>query len=266
MDFYTIRALARDWEAALRGATLRDAWTQSPREATLLFQGDPGPAHAVRVICDPALPLVFRAAGAARQKRNTADVLAGAVGAAVRCVRVAERDRHLLIDLDRGRLQVVLFGSRPNVFWTNGEGVIQDAFLDGPEWKGETVRPRPAPTVDTADAFADRWRARKTLAQSVAGAAPLLTRDLAGQALRRAGLDPDAPPDEADVPALFETVRQFEAALEAPRPHVVWRGPLAHAFTLVEPAGLPDGQRAEPFRTVDAAVSVWAKRSLGQRA
>ncbi len=266
MDFYTLRALAQEWDTALRGATLRDAWTQSPREATLLFEGDSGLAHAVRVICDPALPLLFRAAGAARQKRNTADVLAGAVGATVRRVRVADRDRHVFIDLDRGKLQMVLFGSRPNVFWTNGEGVIQDAFLDGPEWKGEAARPRPAPVVDTAQAFADRWRPRKTLAQSAAGAAPLLTRDLATQALRQAGLDPDAPPDDADVPLLFEIVRQFEAGLETPRPHVVWRGPLAHAFTLVEPAGLPGGQRAEPFETVDAALSVWAKRSLGQRA
>ena len=262
MDFYTLRALAREWDDALRGATLADAWTQSPREATLLFGG----AGAVRVICDPALPLLFRATGAARQKRNTADVLAGAVGAAVQRVRVAERDRHVFIDLDRGRLQIVLFGSRPNVFWTDEEGVIRDAFLDDEEWKGETLRPRPAPLADTAAAFAARWKPRKTLAQSVAGAAPLLTRDLANQALRRAGWDPDATPGATADPGLFEVVRQFEAGLETPRPHVVWRGPLAEAFRLVEPADLPPGQRAEAFETVDAALLVWARRSLGQRA
>lgn len=262
MDFYTLRALAREWDATLKGATLDDAWTQSPREATLSL----GDAGAVRVICDPALPLLFRAPGAARQRRNTADVLPGAVGTTVRRVRVAERDRHVFLDLDRGKIQIILFGSKPNVFWTNGEGVIQDAFLDAEDWRGETVSPRPAPEVGTAEAFEARWRPRKTLAQSVAGAAPLVGRDLVAQALRRAGLDPDAPPENAHLGEVFRVVSALEAELETPRPHVVWRGPLAESFHLVAPADLPEGQRAEAFETVDAAMSVWAKRSLGQRA
>ena len=262
MDFYTLRALAREWDAALRGATLDDAWTQSPREATLSF----AEAGAVRVICDPALPLLFRAPGAARQRRNTADVLAGAVGATVRRVRVAERDRHVFIDLDRGKIQIVLFGSRPNAFWTNGEGVVRDAFLDAHDWAGATVSPRPAPEVATPEAFAARWQPRKTLAQSVAGAVPLFTRDLAAQAVRRAGLDPDATPESAHLGTLFEAVRRFEEALAEPRPHVYWRGLLAQALALVPLADAPQAWRAEPFGTVDAALSVWARRSLGQRA
>ena len=262
MDFYTLRALAREWDDLLTGATIQDAWTQSPREATL----DLGRVGAVRVVCDPALPLVFRTGGAARQRRNTADVLAGAVGATVRRVRVAERDRHVFLDLDRGKVQVVLFGSRPNVFWTNGEGVVRHAFLDQDEWAGETVAPRPAPVVDTAEAFAGRWRMGKTLAQAVAGAAPLFTRDLAAEAVRRAGLDPEASPPDTPPDGLFQAVRQFEGDLEAPRPVVYWRGPLAESFALVPLAVPPETWRAEPFDTVDAGLSVWAKRSLSQRA
>ena len=262
MDFYTLRALAHEWDARLRGAQIVDAWTQSPREATL----DLGEAGAVRVVCDPALPLLFRASGAARQRRNTADVVAGAVGATVRRVRVAERDRHVFVDLDRGKVQVVLFGPRPNVFWTNGEGVIREAFLDDAEWAGETVPPRPAPAVDTADAFAARWRTRKTLAQTVASAVPLFTRGLAAEAARRAGLDPEGAPPETPPDGLFDAVRQFQADLEAPRPVVYWRGPLAEAFALRPLAAAPPSWRAEPFETVDAALSVWARRSLGQRA
>ena len=261
MDFYTLRALAREWDDALPGATLADAWTQSPREATLSF----GDAGAVRVVCDPALPLLFRAPGAARQRRNTADVLAEAVGATVRRVRVAERDRHVFLELSRGTVQIVLFGSRPNVFWTQS-GVVRQAFLDEHDWRGEALAPRPAPAVETPEAFAARWRPRATLAQTVAGAVPLLTRDLAAQAVRRAGLDPDAEPVAADRDRLFGAVRQLERDLEAPRPHVYWRGPLAEAFALVPLAEPPETWRAEPFGTVDAALSVWARRALGQRA
>ena len=262
MDFYTLRSLAREWDALFAGATVADAWTQSPREATLSL----GEAGAVRVVCDPGLPLLFRAAGAARQRRNTADVLAAAVGGVVRRVRVAERDRHVFLDLDRGTIQIVLFGSRPNVFWTTGAGVVEQAFLDEDDWRGETVAPRPAPAVDTREAFAGRWRPRRTLAQSVAGAVPLLTRTLAAQAVRRAGLDPDGSPDGADLDALFRAVRAYQTDLETPRPHVYWRGPLAEAFALVPLVSPPAAWWGEAFETVDAALAVWARRSLGQRA
>ena len=264
MDFYTLRALASEWDALLAGRPVADAWTQSPREATVALDG----AAAVRVVCDPALPLLFRA-DAARQRRNTADVLARAVGRRVSRVRVAERDRHVLFDLTDGtRIQITLFGSRPNVVWTDADGVVLDAFLDTEDLVGEPAPAvRPAPVVETADALAARWRSeRKTLAQAVASAVPLFTRALATEAVRRAGLDPDAAPGDAPPDGLFEAVHTFEADLAAPRPVVYWRGPLAEAFALVPLTSPPEAWRAEAFETVSDAVSVWAKRSLGQRA
>ncbi len=267
MDFYTLRALAREWDARLAGATLDEAWTQSPRELSMGLATDAGPT-TLRVICDPALTLVFRTDGAGRQRRNTADVLGRAVGRRVSRVRVAERDRHLFLDLtDGSRLQVVLFGSRPNVFWTDADGVVRAAFLDEDAHLGEPAPvPRPAPEVGTAEAFAERWRERKTLGQAVAGAVPLFTRDLAARAVRRAGLDPADAPDTAHLGELFEAALAVQAELETPRPVVYWRGPLAEAFALVPRAGVPDDWRAEAFETVDAGFGVWAKRSLAQRA
>ena len=269
MDFYTLRALAAEWDRLMAGAAVEAAWTQSAREVTV----DLGPVGAVRVVCDPGLPLLFRAGGAARQRRNTADVLAGVVGQRVRAVRTADRDRHVFLDLDDGRLHVVLFGARPNVFWTDDDGTIRDAFLDGDDWSGQPApAARPAPAVETAEAFAARWRPRRTLAQSVAGAVPLLTRELAAEAARRAGLDPDGSAEGADLEALFVAVQALQADLEAPRPVVYWRGSaddpaarLAQAFALVPRTAPPPAWHAEPFETVDAAFAVWARRSLGQR-
>lgn len=268
MDFFTLDALAREWDARLAGASVTEAWTQSPRELSLGLSNDSAET-TLRVICDSALTLVFRTDGAARQRRNTADVLGGLAGRIVERVRTAERDRHLLLDLDDGsRLQVVLFGSRPNVYWVDADGTIRGAFLDEEDHVGEPApEPRPAPRVDTVEAFADRWRPnRKTVEQSVAGAVPLFTRGLAAEALRHAGLDPDTPPAAADLVALFEAVDQYRRALAEPQPTVTWRGPVAEAFSLVPRADVPEGWREERFETVDAALGVWAKRSLAQRA
>ncbi|MEM0963901.1 MAG: NFACT RNA binding domain-containing protein [Bacteroidota bacterium] len=265
MDFYTLLALAAEWDRLLAGARIDDAWTQSPRELSLSL-GDGG--HTVRVVCESPQTLLFRSAGGGRQRRNTADVLGGLAGRTVECVRTAERDRHLFWDLDDGsRLQVVLFGSRPNVLWVQDDAV-RAAFLDEAEWEVQPPpEPRPAPHVETADAFAARWRSdRKTVAQAVASAAPLFTRTLATEAVCRAGLDPDALPTGADTPQLFEAVQAYEAVLLDPEPHVYWRGRVAEAFALVPLAAAPAEWRAEAFDSVDAALGVWAKRQLAQRA
>lgn len=266
MDFYTLRALAHEWDARLAGATVADAWTQSPREASFgLATADA--ETTLRVVCDPGLTLLFHVANAARQRRNTADVLPGVVGRRVIRIRTAERDRHVFVDLDDGSaLQVVLFGARPNVFRVR-EGVVEGAFLDEDELAGDAApEPRPAPAVETTEAFEKRWKERRTLAQSVAAAVPLFTRPLAAEAVRRTGLDPDAPPAGADLGALFEAVRAYQVALGDPEPVVYWRGKIAEAFALVPLADPPEAWRAEPFDTADAAFATWAKRSLAQRA
>lgn len=269
MDYFTLRALAHEWDARLAGFTIEDAWTQSPRELSLAVARD-GERRTLRVLCDPGLPLLFDAEGGGRQRRNTADVLGGLAGHVVAAVRTADRDRHVFFDLDGGgQLQVLLFGSRPNVFWTSPEGTVQAAFLDGNDWDGQQApAPRRAPEIDTAEAFEARWRPRKTLGQTVAGAVPLLTRPLAEEAVRRAGLDPSAEPD-ADAGTrrtLFDAVRQFLAALAEPEPVIYWRGPLAETLALVPLAAPPADWRPEPFEAVDQAVRVFARRQLGQRA
>ncbi len=269
MDFFTLRALAREWDARLAGATLDDAWTQSPRELSLaLRRGDD--SHTLRVRCDPGLVLLFQTEGTGRQRRNTADVLDGLAGHTVSGVRVAERDRHLFLDLEGGdRLQVLLFGAHPNVFWTDGDGRVRSSFLDDDAWTDrDAPAPRPAPEVDTLDAFEARWRPRTTLGQTVAGAVPLFTRALADEAVRRAGFDPDGDPDlDADARRLvFEAVRQFMADLDAPSPVMYWRGPLVEALALVPLTDPPATWRAEPFESADQAVQVYARRQLAQRA
>lgn len=266
MDYFTLRALAREWDALLAGASVDDVWTQSPRELSLLLVRD-GERRTLRVVCDPALALLFQTAGGGRQRRNTADVLDGLAGRRVTGVRTADRDRHLFLDLDDGsRLQVVLFGPRPNVYWVDA-GRVRAAFLDDETWAGEEApATRSAPVVDTAEALAARWRPRATLGRTLAGAVPLLTRDLADEAVRRAGLDPDAEPADADLEALAEAVRSFVAALDDPAPVLYARGPFAEALALLPLTDPPDAWEAAPAESVDRAVATFARRRLGQRA
>ena len=269
MDFFTLRALAREWDAALAGWRLDAAWTQSPNELSLgLSDGDD--RRTLRVVCDPATPLLFVTEGGGRQRRNTADVFDGLAGAVVARVHTADLDRHVFLDLEGGAaLQALLFGSRPNVLWTGG-GAVRAAFLRGSEWEGAAPpEPRPAPDATTAEAVRERWRTnRKTLAQAARSAVPLLPAELAADAVRRADLDPAAPPGEAAGAALdrlCEALAAVRADAARVRPTVYWRGDLAEALLPAPLAHPPEAWTAEAFETAGDAARVYAKRALGQR-
>ena len=267
MDWFTLRALADDWHGMLAGARLDDAWTQSASELSLGLTGRDGAAHVLRVVCDPALTVAFRTPGGGRQKRNTADVFPDLAGRRVEAVRVADRDRHVVLDLDDGSaLQALLFGSRPTVLHVAG-GQVLDAFVHATQWLDEPApAPRAAPDPETAGAVRERWPERaKTVAVAVRRAAPLLPPRLAAATARSAGFDASSAPPAECPDALAEAVAALRAALDAPRPVVVWRGDLAEAVLPLSPDPLGAGLTVEPFETADAAVRVYARRALGQR-
>ncbi|HIG75037.1 MAG TPA: DUF814 domain-containing protein [Bacteroidetes bacterium] len=267
MDFTTLHALAHEWDARWRGATVTDAWTQGADELSLALAAPTGETDTLRVLCDPALALVWRQPGESRKKTNTADVLPALVGREVAGVRTPERDRFLILDLASAEgpdaaLWVRLFGPRPNAMLLSDETVV-DAFLGG---DAEPPRTRPAPHPTTAEDFRQRWRAeRKTLEQAVRAAVPLIPPALAADAVRRAGLDPTAPPAEVDPLAVWEGVAPVLRAMERPSAHVAWRGPTPEALLPAPLAVPPDGWRVEAFAGFDEAASVFAKRSLASR-
>ena len=266
MDWFTLRALAADWNDALAGGTVEDAWTQTSNELSLLITDRDASPSVVRVVCDPALTLAFRTPGGGRQKRNTADLFPDAVGQRVAAVRVADRDRHLVVDLaDGGALHALLFGSRPTVLYVSG-GAVREAFVHASSWEGEPApAPRAAPDPETADAARARWKAAKTLAATARRVAPLLPPALVADGLRQLGLDPSAPAPEACPDELATALAGLRRRLDDPAPVVVWRGDLAEAVLPLAPRQPDAGLTVEPFESVGKAVRVYARRALGQR-
>lgn len=271
MDYFSLRALAREWNALLVGASIADVWTQARGELSVLLDGSDGRQSTLRVGCDPSLPILFRADGGGRQKRNTSSVFEGIAGRTVVRVDVADRDRHLFLRLDGGSVvQILLFGSRPNVFWVQ-VGVVRDAFLRTAESVGESApAPRAAPDPTSAADFRERWSAEsKSAFQSVRRAAPLLPTLLAADVCRIAGLQPDDPPDDspdsADPARLAESYEQIRSQLESPAPVVYQSVRWAEAVLPTPLRVVPEAWTSEPFDSVDAAVRAFAKRALGQR-
>lgn len=267
MDYYTLTSLASEWSSMLAGAEITAVWTQNPGELSISLESPEEKEHTLRVHCDSTLPLLFRAEGAGRQRKNTVDVFGILLGRRLTMVRTASLDRYVFLELEEGAfLQVRLFGPRPNVFLVKN-GAIREMFLQSGEEEGEPApAPRPAPDPQTAEAFAERWNSkRKTVRQAISSVVPLVPNILAVDAARRAKVDPDDDPARVEPSAIWPVVEAIRSDLENPVAHVLWRGNIAEALLPTVLRHLDEGARVESFDSFDEAADVFARRSLAQR-
>lgn len=267
-NFHTLKALAADWAPDLIGCVVADAFSQQRGEWTLAL-ATPDTEWMLRVSTQRPMLFIFRTEGYSKARRNVATLFEQAFDRRVITVRVAERDRMLFLDLDDGSFfQIVLFGARANVFWVDTNGMIGEAFQDSGRYEGEPPpEPRPAPVVATFADFEARWRTnRKTTEQALASAFPLFDRTLAAEVLHRAALPNQPPGDctEAQRHTLFEAALALQDELAHPTPRIYWQGRFAATLALTRLQHLTDLEE-EAFETVDQAVQVFVRRTLGQR-
>ncbi len=269
MNYFTLHALAAEWNSWFSGSILVDCWTQSASELSLALQNGTE-ASTIRIHCDPRMALMFRAEGHGRARKNTATKFENSHGLVVEEIVTADWDRFVFIKLEDGSsFQIQLFGSRPNVFWIHGD-VVHEAFLTNDVWADKPPpTTRPAQLVDTFEVFKERWRTdRKTLVQCVSAAIPVLDGQLAEEVVFRSELDPSASPIEAtdgDLRRLLNIAVQFRLELRSPCPTVYWRGVFVETIALIPLQSVPEEWTPESFRSVDEALGVYAKRKLAQR-
>jgi predicted ribosome quality control (RQC) complex YloA/Tae2 family protein len=267
-NYYTLRALVREWRPDLRGTTVRDVFSQNPNELNVVLTGAAGDWTVQSSVQRPALHL-FRRAGYHKARRNVATLFPDAQGQPVADVRIADRDRLVSLDLADGtRLLWQLFGARANVFHVDEEGRIVAAFQSHDDHVGtDAPTPFPAPMPETVADFEDRWKDnRNKTRQAVQSAMPLFGRTLAQETLRRAGVTTAEPSDctAAERRALFEAARALCEALVPPSPVIYGDGQFPDAFSLIPLRHRADDP-AEAFDTVDAAVRSFVQRRLAER-
>ena len=266
-NYHTLHALITEWQTSLIGCTLEDAWSQERDELSLAFTSRDS-TRTVRI--GVRLPLLFIVCGDgyARARRNVATLFEQAIGKRLETLRIADRDRMILLGLSGGvAFHVSLFGPHANVFLVENDRILT-AFRNDSALAGSAPpTPRPAPDPDTCAAFEVRWRPKdNSIAQTVCRACPLFDRTLGIEAAVRAGLDPhgtdDVIPD--NLQALFHAVEAVRRALFIPAPRI-YRGekgaPLFSLIALEHARNLQE----ETFDTVSKAVREGVRRSLAHQ-
>lgn len=267
-NYYTLRALVREWHADLEGTTVRDIYSQTKNELTVVLSGTDQDWMVRGSVQRPFLYL-FRRPGYHKARRNVATLFEGARGRTVRDISIAERDRLVSIELAGGGcLLWQLFGARANAFHVAPDGTIVNAFQRHDELVGtKAPDPYPAPMPNTFAEFEDRWKPnRNKTRQAVQSAVSLFGGDLARETLHRAGVTTDAPADctAAERRALFEASMALREALQDPVPVLYGAGQFPDAFSLI-PLRHREDEPAERFDTVDAAVADFVRRTLAEQ-
>jgi len=267
-NYYTLRALVREWRADLVGTTVRDVFSQNKNELSVALEGGDGDWMVRGSVQRPMLHL-FRVEGISKARRNVVSLFREASGQTVTDVRIADRDRLVYLDLaDDTAILWQLFGARANAFHVGPDGTVREAFQSDDEHAGtDAPTPYPAPMPESFAEFEDRWNDnRNKTRQAVQSAVPLFGRTLARETLHRAGVDTAEPADctEAARRALFDAAMRLCDALERPEPVIYGAGPFPDAFSLL-PLRSRKGDPAESFDTVDAAVRSFVRRRLAER-
>ncbi len=266
-NYYTLRALVREWQSDLDGTRIQDIYSQNKNELTVALSGAEQDWMVRGSVQRPFLYL-FRRPGYSKARRNVATLFEDVIGQVVSGVSIADRDRLVSLELDDGsRILWQLFGARANAFHVAPDGTIVAAFQRHDELVGtEAPEPYPAPMPETFEEFEQRWKPnRNKTRQAVQSAVSLFGADLARETLHRAGVTADAPEDctEAERRALFEASMALREALKDPDPVIYGEGQFPDAFALV-PLHHREDDPAERFDAVDAAVADFVRRTLAE--
>ena len=263
--YHTLRAVALDLSKRLPGHNIEQIYSQDRDEVIFGFGGLSG--HLV-VSCRPDLPCCYLHSAVQRAKKNSADVLALAVGHTIHNVTIHPSDRVLTFHLSGGfALIVQLFGARSNVMLTSPDARIADAFKRSRELTGRTPAPGVPGVMLSPEGLVAAVRSftQSTLGAAVKKFAPQFPVIVILELLHRAGLASEMPVALMPVdstPALTTAVSSVTAELAAPRPRIYTREDGTPSHFSIIPLTTLAGQREECFDDIHKALQsfiAWKK-------
>lgn len=261
-SYYTLEALAQEFEGSLRGAKIREIFTQQKNELLIPLEAQSN-AWTLTVSTDPRMNYVFLREPVARAKRNSVDIFPVLFGKEITGVEVQPGDRILQIKVrDSGSICLQLFGSSANILLVNDDGVIVDAFKKPKGVVGaQLVVSQPnahANLLKSQTHFTEvlQSHASATAFAAVKSAVPTLGSTLSREILHRAHVDERqhvTDLNETLIEMLWSQLRKLSEELHSPSPLVYFREKHPRAFSLI-PLQHMAGSSSQAYRTVNEAV------------
>jgi predicted ribosome quality control (RQC) complex YloA/Tae2 family protein len=222
-NYYTLRCIAADLHAQLRGKTVAEIFSQERDELAI---GYLDLDKKLVISCRRETNTLFLHGSLGRARRNSADILPGCWRAQIHSVALHPSDRIVSVLFKTGlTLHVHLFGTLSNVFLVDERRLILDTFKNAKNFVGThyqlTGSPVPDESVSLTTDF-DRSPGT-TIREKIKAMFPRLGPVLATEAIYRSGLNPSTlltDIDSQSLELLEGALRSVMTELSAPRPRV----------------------------------------------
>ena len=255
-SYFTLRYIASTLNSILCGSSIQEAFSQEPNEIVFTFASPEIPSLVVS--CRPDLSTCYLHPRFARARRNTADVLRGAVGATIQRVSILPADRVIHVELSGNRLvSLQFFGPHSNALLVGPSSLIDDAFRKPSDHRGSEYH------ADQSGVLLDISRLQSEMTSGgpalsvVRRAFPALGVTLSREVLVRAGIEPDGPLSPGDGDRYHGIVASLQTILNdlqdpAPRLYVTRAG--TPAILSIIPLRSAAGYTEKPCVSIHEAI------------
>ncbi|NND71059.1 MAG: DUF814 domain-containing protein [Rhodothermales bacterium] len=275
-SYYTLAALAREFETELKGQVITDCVSQTKSEIVIVFHADDSTV-ALRASVARPMMYTFVDHRFSTARKNVARLFPDSLGKEVISVQIAERDRCVFISLSEGfEIAVALTGASGNVYLLDQQGQVQDSFTSrpgAPTSRSAIVRPAdPFPDRVTFAEHIDKMtNAGSSPAKAVARSYAFFDPQIAREIIARSGISISATePAEIDIDGLYDTCHAIEQEmLDSDRCYISTNENQQAYFSLYKPA--EGGQEYSSVNTgvrtflIDSWRSTSFERTVGVR-
>lgn len=231
VHYFTLSALSKELDTALRGANLSEIFSQQKNELVLTVSRE-GEAKSLVVSVEPRMNYCFLRESVARARKNSIDLFPDAVGKTVEELSLLPSDRIIQVKLAEGlMLWLQLYNSaRSNVLLLDRNLTIQDAFKNRKELVGTSIPPKEADSIGhQTGARIEELRASGSgvIVTSLKKAIPILGAIYNKEVLLRAGIndqDETASLTPGQWDAIIAAIEELFGQANLPEPSVYEAG------------------------------------------
>ena len=260
-NYFTLRAIVREWQSTLAGREIVTAYSQSKGELTIVVGSWEDQVWSLRIATRAPLRFLYAHQGQNRAKRNTRTIFEHVAGESVVRFSIADADRQIRLELSNGHaIRIDLFGSRSNVYLLDGDGVVLDKFRDiGTAPGGRPPEPRHDQLPDSAEELRMRMAANSgTVVQRLQKSISVFDRTLAEEAVFRARAPGKSDIDQDDI---FQAVCTIRDAFESTAARVYSEDGTVRVLSAIRLESRNEFDE-ETFPTMNQATAFFVRRKL----
>jgi predicted ribosome quality control (RQC) complex YloA/Tae2 family protein len=269
-NYYTIREIINESAPHLESAVIVSCYTQERNRLVLTLEGKD--KKSLVISCEPRQNFLYLRDALHRARRNTYEALGDVTGRTITNIQLHLSDRQVTCTLDNKQsILIQLFGPHANVFLTDQEHMILDAFLRAKEHIGEQcpspkeLPPHPGQFGDfISSLFPDTGG---TLKEALRKTLPLFGSILHRELCARADVDIDLPVTdytERQRTAVWDAYVELSEELNEPTPRLYYEDGVPVAMGLIHLVQF-FGKPERPFRFVSDAIRTFVNITHKQR-